>query len=67
MVSPQTFSWFENGNGIVPEIKTAADWFVRVTVQYVSRHLGDAIVTACRDKAVHGGKNCLLIGTAVLF
>jgi len=63
---PQTFSWFENGNGSVPEIKTSDDWFMRVTVQYVNRHLGDAIVTACRDKAVHGGKSCLQIGTVVL-
>ena len=56
---PQTFSWFENGNGSIPKIKTSDDWFMRVTTQYVNRKLGDVIVTACRDKAVHGGKKCL--------
>ena len=63
---PQTFSWFEDGNENDPEIKTSDDWFMRVTVQYVGRQLGDAIVTACRDKAVHGGKKCLQIGTIIL-
>lgn len=63
---PQTFSWFESVNGSGPEIRTANDWFMRVTVQYVNRNLGDVIITACRDKAVHGGKNCLQIGTIVL-
>lgn len=63
---PQTFSWFESVNGNGPEIRTANDWFMRVTVQYVNRNLGDMIITACRDKAVHGGKNCLQIGTIVL-
>lgn len=63
---PQTFSWFENRKDGSPEIKTADDWFMRVTVQYVNRRLGDVIVTARRDKAVHGGKDCLQIGTIVL-
>lgn len=63
---PQTFSWFENGSGGEPEIRTSGDWFMRVTVQYVNRKLGDVIVTACRNKAVHGGKDCLQIGTIIL-
>ncbi len=63
---PQTFSWFENGNKNNPEIKTADDWFMRVTTQYVNRQLGDVTITACRDKAVHGGRDCLQIGTIVL-
>ena len=63
---PQTFSWFESVNGNGHEIRTANDWFMRVTIQYVNRNLGDVVVTACRDKAVHGGKNCLQIGTVVL-
>jgi hypothetical protein len=63
---PQTFSWFKNGNGSGPEIKTSSDWFMRVTVHYVNRRLGDTIVTARRDKAVHGGKDCLQIGTVIV-
>ncbi len=63
---PQTFSWFEGDSNASPKIKTAQDWFMRVTVQYVNRQIGDVIVTACRNKAVHGGKNCLQIGTIVL-
>lgn len=63
---PQTFSWFENGNESGPEIRTSSDWFMRVTVQYVNQQLGDIIVTARRDKTVHGGKDCLQIGTVIL-
>ncbi len=62
---PQTFSWFESGGKDTPEIKTSSDWFMRVTVQYVNRILGDTIITACRSKAVHGGKDCLQIGTII--
>lgn len=62
---PQTFSWFENNNGSIPKIKTQDDWFMRVTAQYVNRQLADIIVTACRDKAVHGGKSCLQLGTII--
>ncbi len=61
---PQTFSWFENGDD--PVVKTASDWFMRVTVQYVNRQLADIIVTARRNKAVHGGKDCLQIGTVII-
>ncbi len=63
---PQTFSWFENANAGDPEIRTSRDWFMRVTVQYVNRQIGDIIVTACRDRAVHGGKGCLQIGTIIV-
>jgi hypothetical protein len=62
---PQTFSWFENRNSDVPKIKTSNDWFMRVTTQYVNRKLGDVIITACRNKAVHGGKSCLQLGTII--
>ena len=63
---PQTFSWFEDGNGGEPKLNTADDWFMRVTVQYVNRKLSDVITTARRDKSVHGAKDCLQIGTIVL-
>lgn len=63
---PQTFSWFENGNESNPELKTADDWFMRVTAQYVNRQLADAVITARRDKAVHGAKDCIQIGTTIL-
>ena len=60
----QTFSWFENENDLKP--KTADGWFMRVTTQYVNRQLADIIITARRDKAVHGAKNCIQIGAIVL-
>lgn len=63
---PQTFSWYEGCNGYDPELKTADDWFMRVTTQYVNRQLADAVITARRDKAVHGAKDCIQIGTVVL-
>lgn len=61
---PQTFSWFEDDTA--HSLKSADDWFMRVTVQYVGRELADVIVTARRDKAVHGAKDCIQIGTTVL-
>ncbi len=63
--NPQTFSWF-NGNGNTPELKTSEDWFMRVTTHYVNRQLADIIVTARRDKAVHGAKDSIQIGAIVL-
>ena len=60
---PHTYSWFENEEGRQPILKTAEDWFLRVTVQYVDYHLADAVVTARRDKAVHGSKDCIMLGT----
>lgn len=60
----QTFSWFENENDSEP--RTSKDWFMRVTTQYVNRQLADVIITARRDKAVHGAKDCIQIGAIVL-
>jgi hypothetical protein len=53
----QKFSHYENGN-----VCSGEDWYMRVTVQYINRALGDVIVTARRDKAVHGAKDCIQIG-----
>lgn len=63
---PQTFSWFCGDNRNTPEIKTADDWFMRVTVQYVNRKVGDVVVTARRNRAVHGAPDCLQLGTMIL-
>ncbi len=65
MNQSQNFSWYENGNGSDPVLRTGGDWFMRVTVQYVNRQLADIIVTARRDKSVHGAKDCLQIGTII--
>ncbi len=62
---PQTFSWYEGQNGEAT-LRTSSDWFVRVTAQYVRRDLADVIITARRDKSVHGAKDCLQLGTIVL-
>lgn len=59
---PQTFSWFDGDQ----QLRSASDWLMRVTVQYVRRDLGDIIVTARRNnKAVHGGKDAIMIGTVL--
>ena len=63
---PQTFSWFENKNEMEVEVKTANNWFMRATVQYVNRQIGDIIITARQDKAVHGAKDCLQLGTIIV-
>lgn len=63
---PQTFSWLKKGTGDDGEFQTADDWFMRVTVQYIQRQVGDVIVTARRDKAVHGGKDCIQLGTVIV-
>ena len=57
---PQAFKWYEGTNE-----QESANWYMRVTTQYVNRKLGDVIVTARRDKAVHGAKDCLQLGTIV--
>ncbi|OGI67101.1 hypothetical protein A2823_02380 [Candidatus Nomurabacteria bacterium RIFCSPHIGHO2_01_FULL_41_91] len=62
---PQTFSWIESGNGNEPELKTADDWYMRVIAQYVGRKLADVIITSRRDHAVHGGKDCIQLGTII--
>lgn len=65
--APQTFSWYDQLNGSPePRELVATDWFMRVTAQYVKGALADAIVTARRDKAVHGAKDCLQLGTVVV-
>lgn len=59
---PQSFSWYEDGSDI---LNISNDWFTRVTVHYVNRQLADIVVTARRDKSVHGAKDCIQIGTIV--
>lgn len=63
---PQTFSWFEDYRNGAAALHTANDWFMRVTVQYVNHQLADVVVTARRDKAVHGAKDCIQIGTVIV-
>ncbi len=60
---PQEFSWYEGKAG--SECQTSTDWFMRVTVQYVNRSLSDIIVTARRDKSVHGAEDCIQLGTII--
>lgn len=41
-------------------------WFKRIIAHYADRRVADLMVTACQDIRVHGGKECLLFGTAML-
>jgi hypothetical protein len=61
---PQSFSWYENREN-TPVLCSSEDWFMRVTVHYVNRTLADIVVTARRDKAVHGAKDSIQIGVIV--
>ena len=58
---PQSFSWYDSGK----ELNKANNWFMRVTTHYVNRNLADIIVTARRNKAVHGAKDCLQLGAII--
>lgn len=75
---PQTLSWYEesfkkckrphsgeNELERVAKENTSSDWFLRVTAHYVNRKIADLIVTARRDRAVHGAKDCLQIGAII--
>lgn len=42
--------------------RAEADWHLRVIVHFSQAKVADVIVTARQDKAVHGAKDCLLIG-----
>jgi hypothetical protein len=42
------------------------EWFVRVTVHYFVGGIADIIVTARRDKKVHGALDCLQLGLVVV-
>lgn len=57
----QSFCWYDGGN-----MNQSSDWHMRITAHYVQRSLADIIVTARRDKAVHGAKDCIQIGTAIV-
>lgn len=41
------------------------EWFVRVTVHYAARRVADIILTARRDKKVHGAIDCLMLGAVM--
>ena len=44
----------------------SGEWFVRVTVHYFARGIADIIVTARRDKKVHGALDCLQLGAIIV-
>lgn len=42
------------------------NWFTRLTAHFASRTIADVVVTARRDKAVHGATDCLQLGTVLV-
>jgi len=62
---PQTFSWIEEQENGEPILKTGDGWYMRVIAQYIGRQLAEVIVTSRRDRAVHGGKDCIQLGTMI--
>lgn len=61
----QTFSWYEECSANRPILHTDDGWMMRVTAHYVFAQLADITITARRDKAVHGAKDCLQLGTVI--
>lgn len=57
---PQCFEYFTD-DGIAQK----DEWYMRITVHYATRQIADIIVTARRDKKVHGALDCLQLGTVV--
>jgi len=58
----QTLSWYDEfGN-----LHSADDYHMRLTTHYVNHNLAEVTVTACRSKSVHGGKDCIQIGTIIV-
>lgn len=56
----QTFQQF-NSNGDLIE----GQWYARITAHFCYRRIGDIIITARRDKKVHGAPDCLQLGTII--
>lgn len=56
----QTFQYFSD-EGLLRQ----DDWFMRVTVHYAARSVADVVVTARRDKKVHGALDCLQLGAVI--
>lgn len=56
----QTFRFFANDGALMEDL-----WHVRLTAHYVEQELADIIVTARRDKRVHGARDCLQLGVVL--
>ena len=57
---PQRFSYYSDKGELLED-----DWFMRITVHYSMRSVGDIIVTARRDKKVHGAPDSLQLGAII--
>lgn len=58
---PQKFQFYSRTGELLED-----EWFMRITVHYAMRSVADVIVTARRDKKVHGAPDSLQLGTIVL-
>ncbi len=58
---PRCFEYWDEQGKI-----TTDTWFMRVTVHYSERRVADVVVTARRDKKVHGAIDCLQLGTVLV-
>jgi hypothetical protein len=57
----RSFQYFANGGRL-----HRGEWFMRVTVHYAIRRVADIIITARRDKKVHGALDCLQLGSIIV-
>lgn len=54
---------FRHFNGTGEPIR--GTWYMRVTAHYTAAGVADIVVTATRDKRVHGGNQCIMLGTTI--
>lgn len=57
----QNFNYFSDEGKLLQD-----NWHMRITVHYTIRQVADIIVTARRDKKVHGALDCLQVGAVIV-
>lgn len=57
----QMFEYFDGDGEICRD-----NWFMRITAHYAIGHIADIVITARRDKKVHGALDCLQLGTIIV-
>jgi len=57
----RNFQYFTEGGCL-----QQSEWFMRITVHYLVRGVADIIITARRDKKVHGAPDCLQLGAIIV-
>ncbi len=57
----RSFQYFTDNGELLRD-----EWFLRITVHYSVRRIADVVVTARRDRKVHGATDCLQLGAVIV-